>query len=153
MAAFDSTMEVPAAKMPVKPPEPVKSFSQALTGIASDAVSGESFYFPPKVVIGDSVRVRISKPAYESGLAASRTHLHGRLTLYKGDAPVTTQALKAKLHNLWPQLQNWTMTPLGKGFYELNFSSIKEMRRIRTLGSVNLKPGLMRFYSWTNDFV
>lgn len=73
-------------------------------------------------------------------------------TLQKGDVPVTTQALKARLSKQWPQLQNWNLTPLGKGFYELNFSSIEDMQRIWALGNVNLKSGFMRFYKWTKDF-
>jgi hypothetical protein len=74
--------------------------------------------------MGASVRVKISQAAYESGLTSCQCNLHGRLTLHKGDNPLTTQALKAKLSNLWPQLQNWSLIPLGKGFFELNFSSL-----------------------------
>jgi hypothetical protein len=149
MAALDSTVEK-QSHTTVKPTESTKSFAQALAG----AVSEENFmaHPPPKVVMGDSVRVRISKAAYESGLAACRTHLHGRLTLHKGDTPVTTQALKERLNKLWPQLQNWNRTPLGKGFFEFRFGSIEEMQRIWALGTVNLKPGLLRFYRWSKDF-
>lgn len=105
--------------------ESVKSFAQALSG----AVSGESLLsqLPPKVVMGDSVHVKISQAAYESGLAACKCNLHGRLTLHKGDSPLTTQTLKAKLNNLWPQLRNWNLIPLGKGFFEFNFSTIEDM--------------------------
>jgi len=49
-------------------------------------------------------------------------------------------------------LQNWSLIPLGKGFFELKFSSIEEIQRTWALGNVNLKPGLMRFYRWTKDF-
>jgi hypothetical protein len=130
MAALDSTVDK-QLHTTVKPPESSKSFAQAL----SDAVSDENFFvhLPPKVVMGDSVRVTISKAAYESRLAACRTHFHGRLTLHKGDSPVTTQALKEKLNKQWPQLKNWNLIPLGKGFFEFKFSSIEEMRRIWAL--------------------
>lgn len=79
-------------------PESGKSFAQIL----SNASSGENFLanLPPKVVMGDSVRIKISQAAYESGLAACKCHLYGRLTLHKGDSPITTQALKTKLNNL-----------------------------------------------------
>lgn len=94
-----------------------KSFAQALSG----AVSCDSFLskLPPKVIMGDSVRVKISQAVYESGLAACQCNLHGRLTLHKGDSPLTTQALKVKLNNLWPNLNNWNLIPLGKGFLSL----------------------------------
>ena len=133
-----------------KPPESGKSFAQALSG----SVSGDSSLtrLPPKVVMGDSVRVKISQAAHESGLAACRSNLNGRLTLHKGDSPLTTQALKVKLSNLWPHLNNWNLIPLGKGFFEFNCSTIEEMRQIRALGVVNLKPGFMRFSCWTKDF-
>jgi len=49
-------------------------------------------------------------------------------------------------------LQNWGIVPLGKGFFELKFNSIEDMRRILALGAVHLKPGLMRFYCCTKDF-
>jgi len=72
--------------------------------------------------------------------------------MHKGDPPLTTQALKVKLGNLWPNLNNWNLIPLGKGFFEFNFSTIEEMRQIWALGVVNLKPGFMRFSCWTKDF-
>lgn len=115
-----------AAPTAVKSPEYRKSFLQALS------VSGELQLnqLPPKVVMGDTVRVKISQDEYESGIAACRCNLYGRLTLHKGDSPLTTQALKQKLCNLWPYLRNWNLTPLGKGFYEFNFSSIDDMHRV-----------------------
>jgi hypothetical protein len=151
MAVFDSPLNSPANQTG-KTPVPVKSFAQALSGAVSDVVSDDSFSFPPKVVMGNSVRVRISKAAYDFGLCACKTHLHGRLTLRKGDTPVTTQTLKTQFTKLWPNLQNWSLTPLGKGFFEFNFNSIEDMQRVWTLGSVNLKPGFMRFFCWTKDF-
>lgn len=78
--------------------------------------------------------------------------LHGRLILHKGDTPLTTQALKTKLSNLWPNILNWELTPLCKDFSEFHFNSVADMRRIWAMGAVNLKPGLMRFYCWTCDF-
>jgi len=99
MASLDS-MVVAA----VKPPEAGKSFAQALSGLVSD----DSFLskLPPKMVVGNSVRVKISQAAYETGVAACLYNLHGRLTLHKGDSPLTTQALKVKLNKLWPHLSN-----------------------------------------------
>ena len=149
LAAFDSTVDKPVDTT-VNPPVSGKSFAQALSG----EVPGDSFQplRTSKVVMGNSVRVKISQAAYESGLAACRFNLHGRLTLHKGDAPLTTQALKSKLNALWPQLQNWNLIPLGKGFFEFNFNSTEDMKRVWALGVVNLKPGFLRFYCWTKDF-
>lgn len=114
MASLDTP--VPSKKIM---PDSGKSFAQILSGTSSD----ENFLAkpPPKVVMGDSVRIKITQDAYESGLAACKCHLHGRLTLHKGDAPVTTLALKTKLNNLWPLLRNWSLIPLGKGFFRIHF--------------------------------
>ena len=131
-----------------------KTFAQALSGVPSGALSGDVFLnkLPPKVVMGDSVRIKISQAAYELGLAACQLNLHGRLTLHKGDSPLTTQALKAKLNNFWPQLQNWNLIPLGKSFFELKFHSIEDMQQVWTHGVVNLNPGFLRLNCWTKDF-
>ena len=128
-----------------------RSFAQVLSGGSSSDTSLTKL--PPKVVMGASVRIKISQVAYESGLAACRFNLHGRLTLHKGDSPLTTQALKVKLNNFWPQLSNWNLIPLGKGFFELYFSSIEDIKQVWASGVVNLKPGFMRFYGWTKDFI
>jgi len=128
-----------------KPPEFGKSFAQALSNSGEIQLS----QMPTKVVMGNSVRVKISQDEYEFGIVDCRCNLHGRLTLNKGDSPLTAQSLKQKLNNLWPNLHNWNLTPLGKGVFEFNFSSIEDMRKIWALSVVHLKPGLLRFSCWT----
>jgi len=132
-----------------------KSFAQVLSGSSLGAPNDDGFLakLPPKVIIGNSVRIKISQAAYESGLATCRFNLHGHLTLHKGDSPLTTQALKTKLSNLWPQLSNWSLVPLGKGFLEFHFNLIEDLSQIWALVVVNLKPRFLRFYSRTKDFV
>lgn len=149
MAALDPNLDK-QLHTTAKPSESTKSFAQVLADTTSDA--DFLVHPPPKVIMGDSVRIRISKAAYESGLAACRTHLHGRLTLHKGDSPVTTLALKERLNKQWPKLKNWCLIPLGKGFFEFRFGSIEEMRKIWAIGTVNLNPGLLRFFRWSKDF-
>jgi len=135
-------------------PESGKSFAQALSGSSSGGLSDDNFLakLQPKVVMGDSVRVKISQATYKLGLAVCQFNLHGHLTLHKGDSLIITQALKVKLINLWPQLSNWSLIPLGRVFFEFNFSSIEDMKYVWALGVLNLKPGFLRFYSWTKDF-
>jgi len=143
MASLDSNVATPA-----KPPEPGKSFAQAL----SSSNNLQLTQLPPIVVMGKTVRVKITQAIYESELATCRSNLHGRLTLHKGDTPMTTQGLKLKLSKQWPTIQNWELTPLGRGFFEFHFNTVEDMRRVWAMGVVNLKPGLMRFYCWTNEF-
>jgi len=124
MANLDSTVNK-LVDSTVGPSVSRKSFAEALSG--ND--SGDTFSPLPisKIVMGNSVRVKISQAAYESGLASCRFNLHGRLSLHNGDSPLTTQAPKSKLNILWPRLNNWYLIPLGKGFFELKFSSIEDM--------------------------
>jgi len=131
-----------------KPPENGKSFAQSLSGSCDIHLT----QLPPKVIMGDTVRIKITQKEYEYGIADCRTNLHGRVTLNKGDTPLTTQALKLILSSFWPNLLNWTVIPLGKGFFEFKFGSIEDMRKIWALGVVNLKPGILRFYCWSRDF-
>lgn len=42
--------------------------------------------------------------------------------------------------------------PLGKGFYEFSFSSIEDLRKVWSVGSWNLEPGILRLSSWSPDF-
>jgi len=125
-----------------------KSFAQAL----SESCDIQLHKLPPKVYIGDTVSVKISQDEYESGLESCRSNLHGRLTLHKGDSPLTTKVLKIKLNDLWPSLKNWSVIPLGKGFFKFKFHSVEYMRKILALGVVNRKPGILRFYCWTKHF-
>ncbi|AES63849.1 hypothetical protein MTR_2g013990 [Medicago truncatula] len=44
------------------------------------------------------------------------------------------------------------MVPLGKGYYDFHFYSAEDLKKIWAVGTVNLKPGLLRFSQWTKDF-
>jgi len=125
LANMDATVNLAAML-----PETGKSFAQA----SSNSCEIQLSQLPPKVVMGDSVRVKISQDEYKSGIADCKCNLHGRLTRSKGDSPLTTQALKSKLTQLWQNLRNWNLIHLGKGYYEFNFGSIEDMRRIWDLG-------------------
>lgn len=95
-------------------PESGKSFVQAL----SSSDEPQLTKFPPKIVMGTTVRVKVSQSEYELGVVECQFNLHGRATLHKGDQPLTTLTLQQKLSMLWPSLRNWYITPLGKGFFE-----------------------------------
>lgn len=129
-------------------PESGKSFVQAL----SSSDEPQLTKFPPKIVMGTTVRVKVSQSEYELGVVECQFNLHARATLHKGDQPLTTLTLQQKLSMLWPSLRNWYITPLGKGFFEFHFSSFEDMRRTWALGVVNLKPGILRFSCWSRGF-
>ena len=41
---------------------------------------------------------------------------------------------------------------LWQGVYDFHFDSTEDLKNIWTVGTVNLKPGLLRFSQWTKDF-
>jgi len=43
------------------------------------------------------------------------------------------------------------MLLLGSGYYEFSFDSEAE-RSVWVMGTVNLKPGVLRLFEWTKDF-
>lgn len=81
MVNLDSAMEKPLEQT-MKSKVTSKSFAQILSGEDPDA---SLLAQPPlKVVMSNAVRVKISRASYEVGLAACKTHLHGRLFYTKG---------------------------------------------------------------------
>lgn len=107
---------------------------------------------PLKVRIGNQVRIRITQLVYEAELDDCKSHLHGRVVLQKGETPLTAMTLKQKLDGLWPHLQSWSVTPLGKGYFEFNFQSMEEMKKVWASGVINLKPGMLKFFCSSKDF-
>jgi len=44
------------------------------------------------------------------------------------------------------------MLSLGRSFYEFFFASQEDMHTVWAVDTINLKPGLLRFFEWTKDF-
>jgi hypothetical protein len=61
-------------------------------------------------------------------------------------------ALKAKLSLIWKDFSRWGVISLGKGFFEFNFSTLEDVKRVRSTPSWNLNPGLLKLFAWTRDF-
>jgi len=85
-------------------------------------------------------------------MAFCKRNLCGRLVLNKGDKPYTTKDIYSKLHNQWKTKGAWSMTSLGRGYYEFFFSSEEDMRMTWAMGTINLKPGVLRLFEWQKDF-
>jgi hypothetical protein len=56
------------------------------------------------------------------------------LMLKKGDTRHTLVGLYDKLNNLWKVFDEWSLAPIGKGFFVFTFSSIKDLHRILIVG-------------------
>jgi len=93
---------------------PMKSFAEAVS--ATCAIQLDQL--PPKVFVGDTVRVKITQLVHEKELDACQRLLFSRVTMQKNDAPLTSKALKSKLMTLWPNINNWSVAPLGNGSIE-----------------------------------
>ncbi|XP_019447216.1 PREDICTED: uncharacterized protein LOC109350434 [Lupinus angustifolius] len=130
------------------PPPLRKTFAQAL-GETCDISSSQ---LPQPCIKGDAVAIKIPEAEYLAGLQRCKLHLHGRIILSKGDTPLKFLDLKSKLSTMWNMIANWNMLSLGKGFYEFSFSTMEDMRKICSIGTWNLKPGILRLFLWTPDF-
>jgi len=96
--------------------------------------------------------IKISQTVYEKGMAVCKQNLRGRLVLNKGDKPYMKKDLELKLQKLWKTTGAWSLLSLGRGFYEFSFASEDDLRSVWAMGTVNLKPGLLRLFEWTKDF-
>ncbi|KEH40670.1 DUF4283 domain protein [Medicago truncatula] len=129
-----------AATVP-PPPKPVQkiSFAQALTASTITTASNDSL--PQPLICGDTVSIHITHDIYEICMDFCKRNLRGRLVLNKGDKPYTTKDIYSKLHNHWKTKGAWSITSLGRGYYEFFFSSEEDMRMTWAMGAINLKPG------------
>jgi len=71
---------------PAAPAKLGKSFAQAVVASDDDPV----LQLPPRNIIGDTVRIKITQKVYEAGINNCSFNLQGRVTLQKKDPPITT---------------------------------------------------------------
>jgi len=48
----------------------------------------------------------------------------------KGDKPISVGNLHEKLLALWKPAEEWKIIPLGKGFFDFEFSSVEDLKKI-----------------------
>jgi hypothetical protein len=109
----------------------------------------------PKLESKGTVRLAIAIPEkdYTAGVDACKHNLHGRIILWpKGSSPLTVVDLKNKLSPLWKDIAKWRVASLGKSCYEFYFSSLEDFRRVRSVASWSLNPGILKLFAWTKDF-
>jgi hypothetical protein len=145
----DSPLPPPQAPLPnLKPLPHKKTFAQAVNNICDIPVS----QLPKPCLKGDYFAIDIPDEEYEAGLADCKHNLHGRIILPKGSSPINVDELRAKLAGIWKSIGRWGITSIGKGFFELSFSSLEDLRRVRSVGTWNVKPGILKLFTWTKDF-
>jgi hypothetical protein len=127
---------------------PSKTFAQAVSNICDIPTS----QLPKPVLKGDNFAIAIPGEEYMAGMETCKHNLHARIIWPKGSTPLTTAALRNKLSPLWKGLAKWGVSFLGKGFYEFCFSSLEDLKRVRSVPSWNLNPGVLKLFTWTRDF-
>lgn len=113
-------------------------------------------------VKGDRISIYIPEEEYIIGLESCKHNLYWRIIWLKGTTPLTVVGLREKLATHWSSIGKWGVTPLGKGFFELYFTSIEDVCRFRSISSWNLSPCVLTFfpleqrfqpsYYWTNFY-
>nr|KYP33836.1 hypothetical protein KK1_045281 [Cajanus cajan] len=101
---------------------------------------------------GDSLAIKIPEDAYQEGLARCSKHLHGRVLLTKGQQPLKVSDLKTKLSVLWNHIVGWSIIPLGRGYFEIEFHNHEDLGTVLAAGTWDLNPGLLRLSLWKQDF-
>ena len=147
--ATPSTALVNSAAMVQPPSAPTMSFAVALAGTTVT----DNIPFPSPCNKGNALSIKICQDEYRKGLEDCRKALRACLTLNKGDKPYSARDLNNKIGKIWKTTTSWKMVPLGKGYYDFHFDSAEDLKKIWAVGTVNLKPGLLRFSQWTKDFI
>jgi hypothetical protein len=141
-----STTDLAIIEQPVS--APAMSFAAALAG--KTVIDDKPF--PSPCIKGGALSIKICQEEYRKGVEDCRKVLRARLTLNKGDKPYSARDLSIKIDKTWKTMAGWKMVPLGKGYYDFHFDSAEDLKKIWATGTVNLKPGLLRFSQWTKDF-
>ncbi|PNX58546.1 pectin acetylesterase, partial [Trifolium pratense] len=104
------------------------------------------------MIEGADLAISIMEEDYEAGIEACKHNLHGRIIWPKGATPLTVSDLKNKLSTMWKDLSKWGVSSLGKGYYEFVFSTLEDVRRVRSIASWNLNPCMLKLFAWSKDF-
>ncbi|GAU13228.1 hypothetical protein TSUD_245980 [Trifolium subterraneum] len=124
------------------------TFAQALSNVCDIPLN----QFPKPCVKGDRWAIAIPEEEYLAGMEACKHNLHGKIIWPKGATPLSLESLRAKLAVLWKAIGKWGVMSLGKGFYEFSFSTLEDLRSVRSISSWNLAPGVLKLFAWTSNF-
>jgi len=145
-------VDEPISIVPKTNPKPKpfaqKTFAQVLSNVCDIPDS----QLPRPTLKGDKFSILIPDDEYDIGLDCCKYNLHARVIWPKGATPLTAMTVKEKLKPAWKDLSPWEVTSIGKGYYEFVFTSIEDARRVRSVNSWLLNPGILKLFPWTRDF-
>jgi len=81
-----------------------------------------------------------------------KLNLQARIIWPKGSTTPTIFDMRNKLSSLWKILGKWGISSLGKGYFELTFSSLEDVKKVRSVPSWNLNLGILKLFAWSKDF-
>lgn len=101
---------------------------------------------------GDYLSVKIDDSLVQEGVAKLKNSLIGKLTLASGDSPYSLENLENKLTQIWGIQCNWSLVPLGRGYYNIQFANTLDKDRILDRRVWTLRPGSLRLQRWVRGF-
>ena len=101
---------------------------------------------------GHLMAVKLNEEVYQRSLLQCKNNLHGRLILHRGKSPVKAADLHLSLSTVWNPKNQWSLTPIGKGYYTLRFSNEEDKQKVWTSGQAIIKEGTFNLLQWTPDF-
>ncbi|XP_050222822.1 uncharacterized protein LOC126672915 [Mercurialis annua] len=101
---------------------------------------------------GGFIAIKVNQERYEKRIKECEFALIGRIILNKGDTPWKVTELKKKLNDIWRLNNTWRLISIGKGFYYIILSSMDDKTKVWGMGSINIKPGIIRLQPWIPDF-
>lgn len=129
-----------------------QSFASVVRNSDAPKININMDELPLPHIKGGQISIKISEDSYQAGLNKCKLNLVGRIILPNGAEPWKTPDLRTRLQSLWSEISNWTIIPMGRGFFVFQFASMDDLQRIWAHGSVLLKPGVLRLSRWHPDF-
>ena len=103
---------------------------------------------PPLNPIG----INIDEEIYQKSLLSCKLCLLGRLSTFKGNSTPKPNILHASISPFFNPAVEWEISPLGKGFFNLTFSSLEDKVKALSISSIKLSFGIFRLFHWKKDF-
>jgi len=115
--------------------------------------SHDSSSIPTPYKVGHLHAIKINEEIYKKSSLSCENLLLGRFFLSKGSTPPKINSLEANLISTLKIQEGLKISSLGKGFYSLKFSSLKEKAKILSLSSCKFSLGFIKFFTWKLDFI
>lgn len=106
--------------------------------------------FPAPANEGDFCSVTIPEEVYKRRLEIFKDSFLGRVSFE--NQRISLKALKDKLQDLWDIRENWRLTPLGRGFFNVFIANPVDRQRVFRKKTWGLKSGSFRLSNWCPDF-